>query len=140
MDVKYIVIVQCHIVTEKCPGFFCEQHFTNRTGAFADYKDQPNIRSVTISCGGCCGRAVHRKLSLLLKTLKTLKKQEGIEKENVVVHLSSCIAFDNFHAPPCPHIEYLKELISGKLGLQLKNGTKISKLAEKRRMDGTYKL
>lgn len=135
METKYIVIVQCHIVTEKCPGFFCEQHFTKRTGAFTDYKDQPNIRSLTISCGGCCGRAVHRKLSLLLKTLK---KKEGIEKENVIVHLSSCIVFDNFHAPPCAHVNYLRELINGKLGLEIRNGSKISELSEKRRVDGTY--
>ncbi len=135
MDIKYIVIVQCHIVTEKCPGFFCEQAFTKRTGSFAEYKDQPNIRCLTLTCGGCCGRAVHRKLSLLLKTLK---KREGIEKDDVVVHLSSCIAFDNFHASPCPHIDYLNELIGIKLGLQIKNGTKISEHSEKCRSEGLY--
>ncbi|HBM15379.1 MAG TPA: CGGC domain-containing protein [Lentisphaeria bacterium] len=135
MEIKYIVIVQCHIVTEKCPGFFCENAFTKRVGAFTEYKGNSHIRCITVSCGGCCGRAVHRKLSLLLKTLK---KREGIEKESVIVHLASCIAFDNFHAPPCPHINYLKELIGVKLGLPIKEGTKISDLSEKRRSECLY--
>jgi len=30
----YIVIVQCHIVKERCPGYFCEKAFNERTGGF----------------------------------------------------------------------------------------------------------
>lgn len=135
MEVKYIAIVKCHIVTEKCPGYFCENALTKRTGVFAEYKDDKDIRCFTITCGGCCGKAVHRKLYLLLKLLK---EREKVEKEDVIVHLSSCITFDNFHSTPCPHIEYLKELIGKKLGLTIKNGTHISKLSEKRRSEGIY--
>ena len=135
MEPRYIAIIQCHIVTEKCPGFFCENAFTKRMGAFAKYKSNKDLRCVTITCGGCCGRAVHRKLALLLKTLKN---REGIQKDDVMVHLSSCVAFDNYHAPPCPHIEYLKKLIADKLGLKIDYGTKISDLSEKRRGEGRY--
>ena len=55
-----------------------------------------------------------------------------------MVHLASCVAFDNYHGPACPHIDYLKTIIKGKLGLEITEGTKISKLSEKRRKDGSY--
>jgi len=81
----YVVIVQCHIVKQRCPGYFCEKAFHERTGGFADYPKDRAYRVMNMTCGGCCGRAVHRKLSSLLRQLK---KREGIEKDRVVVQLS----------------------------------------------------
>jgi hypothetical protein len=38
MDNKdYIAIVQCHIVKERCSGYFCERAFHHRLGGFAVY-------------------------------------------------------------------------------------------------------
>lgn len=34
---KYIVILQCHIVKERCSGFYCEDSFVKRQHAFAEY-------------------------------------------------------------------------------------------------------
>jgi predicted metal-binding protein len=87
-----------------------------------------------MTCGGCCGRAVHRKLSHLARRLK---KEEGIGKERIVVQLSSCITKDNFHATPCPHLDYLKGLIA-KLGLDVREDTSINKKSEQRRGEGIY--
>ena len=89
-----------------------------------------------MTCGGCCGRAVHRKLSNFIKQAAA---KEKITKENIIVHLSSCISKDNYHGPPCPNIDYLKNMISGKLGLDIIEGTKISNLSEKLRQEGKYK-
>lgn len=132
---RYVVIVQCHIVKQRCSGYFCELALTERTGGFSSYPADQDIRHLNITCGGCCGRATHRKLSHLVKQLW---KRERISKDQIVVHLSSCITKDNYHGPPCPHLGYLRELI-GKLGLDVVHDTTISQKAEERRFDGIYR-
>jgi predicted metal-binding protein len=131
---EYVVIVQCHIVKERCPGYNCEKAFHERTGGFAAYPKDKTYRTLTLTCGGCCGRALHRKLSNLTRRIK---KQEGISKDRIVVQLSSCITKDNFHAPPCPHLDYLKTLIA-RLGLDVREDTHIDDKSEKRRKEGLY--
>ena len=131
----YIVVVQCHIVMERCSGYFCEKAFHDRTGGFAGYPIEGEYRTLYLTCGGCCGRAVHRKLGNLVRQIK---KREGVEKDAVVVHLSSCITRDNYHGPRCPHLDYLKDII-GRLGLVIREDTAISAKAEARRKDGIYR-
>jgi len=133
-DKDYIVIVQCDIVKERCSGYYCEKAFHERTGGFADYPADRSYRTLFMTCGGCCGRAVHRKLSHLCRTIA---KNEGIGKDRIVVQLSSCITKDNFHAPPCPHLDYIRTLIA-RLGLDVRDDTRISKTSESRRKSGKY--
>ncbi len=131
----YVVVLQCHIVKERCPGYLCEKAFHERSGGFAQYpKDRP-IRYLSITCGGCCGRASHRKLTRLLRTIA---KKEGISKDKIVVQLSSCMVKDNYHAPPCPHLDYIKTLIE-RIGLDVCEGTVLSEKAEQRRKGGVYR-
>ena len=130
----YVVIVQCHIVKERCSGYNCERAFHERTGGFATYPKDKAYRMLNMTCGGCCGRATHRKLARLIKSVG---KKEGISKEQIVVQLSSCITNDNYHGPPCPHLAYLKTLI-GRLGLDVREGTILYEKSEQRRQDGTY--
>ena len=130
----YVIVVQCHIVKERCPGFLCEKAFTDRSGGFTDYPKDRNYRVLNMTCGGCCGLAVHRKLTSLLRTAR---KKDGIDKDRIVVQLSSCITKDNFHGPVCPHIDYIKDLI-GRIGLDLREDTVISPLSEKRRQGGAW--
>jgi predicted metal-binding protein len=78
---------------------------------------------------------VQRKLGDLTRTIQ---KREGVEKNEIVVHLASCITHHNFHGPPCPHLDYLKTMIAEKAGLEIVEGTHISKLAERRRAQGVY--
>ena len=132
----YVVVVQCHIVKERCSGYLCEEAFSKRTGAFSEYPADGQIRFLSLTCGGCCGRAVHRKLANLIKQIG---KRDGIEKDRIGVHLSSCICFDSYHGPECPHKDYLKVMISEKLGVDMVEGSRISKLTEKRRKEGKYK-
>ncbi len=131
----YVVVVQCHIVKERCSGYLCELAFHERSGGFEGYP-AGGLRFLPLTCGGCCGRAVHRKLTNLLRQLR---KREGVGKDRVVVHLSSCVANDNFHGPPCPHKEYLRTLIAGKLGLSLREGSRTSPAAAARRAGGVYR-
>jgi len=133
-DKDYIAVVQCHLVKQRCSGYFCEKSFHERTGGFAGYPDEQSIRVLFMTCGGCCGRAVHRKLGNLIRQLR---KQEGIDKSRIAVHLSSCITKDNYHGPACPHLEYLRTLI-GKLGVDICLDTRISAKAEERRRAGVY--
>jgi len=133
-DKKYIAIVQCHLVKQRCSGYFCEKAFHERSGGFADYAKDQDFRTISLTCGGCCGKVAHRKLNNLIGNLR---KREKIQKEQVVVHLSSCITKDNFHGPPCPHLDYLKTLIA-KLNVDLRQDTAISKAAENRRKKGDY--
>lgn len=131
----YVAVVQCHIVKQRCSGYFCEKAFHQRTGGFADYPRDKAFRTLYLDCGGCCGRALHRKLAHLKRKLK---KDEGVEKERIVVQLSSCITKESHHGPPCPHLDYLKALIA-RLGLDVREGTQISALSEKRRSEGFYR-
>ena len=133
-DKEYIVIVQCHIVKERCSGYNCEKAFNERTGGFAAYPKEKMYRMLNLTCGGCCGRATHRKLSNLIRRIN---KAEGITKDRIVAQLSSCITKDNFHSSPCPHIDYLRSLIA-KLGLDVREDTYIDEKSEKRRKDGLY--
>ena len=130
----YVVIVQCHIVKERCSGYNCERAFKERTGGFSAYPADRKYRMLNMTCGGCCGRAVHRKLSNLIRRIK---KAEGIAKDRIVVQLASCITKDNFHSPPCPHLDYLKALMA-KLGLDVSEDTHIYEKSEKRRKAGVY--
>ena len=131
---EYLVIVQCDIVKERCPGYLCEKAFNKRTGGFADYPADKQYRVINLTCGGCCGRALHRKLTLLKRTLK---KKEGIEKDKIIVQLSSCITKDNYHASPCPHRDYIKQLID-KIGVDFREDTVINVKSEQRRADGIH--
>jgi predicted metal-binding protein len=130
----YVVIVQCHIVKERCSGYNCERAFNERTGGFSAYPAGKKYRVLNLTCGGCCGQAVHRKLSNLLRRIK---KAEGIAQDRIVVQLASCVTKDNFHSPPCPHLNYLKALIA-KLGLDVCEDTFIYEKSEKRRQAGVY--
>jgi predicted metal-binding protein len=132
---QYIVVLQCHIVKERCPGYQCERAFHERTGGFAAYLQDRPYRMLSMTCGGCCGRATHRKLTRLLRSLQ---KKEGIGKDQIVVQLSSCMTNDNYHAPPCPHLDYIRTLIA-RLGLDMRDGTVISEKSEQRRQAGTYR-
>jgi len=119
-------------VRQRCPGYYCEQAFTKRLGGFAIYPKKKNYRKITLTCGGCCGRTLHRKLTLLKLTLA---KKEGLDKDQIMVHLSSCITKDNYHAPPCPHLDYIKALIA-KIGIDVCEDTVISEKSEQRRATG----
>ena len=130
----YLVIVQCHLVVQRCSGYFCEKAVHERTGGFADYAADASFRTLFMTCGGCCGRALHRKLSNLVHKIKA---KENIDKENIVVHLATCITKDNYHGPPCPHRDYLNALIA-KLGLDVREDTYVSKKAAQRRDEGVY--
>jgi predicted metal-binding protein len=130
----YIVIVQCHIVKERCPGYFCEKAFNERTGGFSIYPKDKDYRKINLTCGGCCGKAIHRKLTSLKRTIK---KEEEIEKDRIVVQLSSCMTKDNYHSPPCPHLDYIKTLIA-RIGIDVCEDTEINETSEKSRKDGIY--
>lgn len=128
-EVKYIIMLQCHIVKERCSGFLCEDAFRKREGGFADYSADADIRYVNMTCGGCCGRAALRKLS---DFMGLLKEHSDITPDEVMLHFSSCICKESFHGPKCPHYDYLKELVERR-GLQWREGTRIEPSAEARR-------
>ncbi len=122
MTPKYIIALQCHIVKERCSGYLCEESFYNRQGGFSGYPKDADIRYLSFTCGGCCGRATLRKLA---NALKLLKKRADIDSAEVVLHYSSCMCRESFHGPKCPHFDYIQELVSRK-ELTTVEGTQIS--------------
>jgi predicted metal-binding protein len=131
--IKMIVIVQCDIVLQRCPGYFCDKVFTNRSDAFKGLPLDENTRKISLSCGGCCGRAIHRKLTLLAQKAG----KDGIRKEDILVKISSCISKDNYHGPQCPHLDYIKKIID-KTGIPYSLDTTLSAKAEAKREAGIY--
>ena len=130
----YIVVVQCDIATQRCSGYFCEQAFHGREGGFAGYPRDESYRLIYLTCGGCCGKALQRKLMHLIQQRK---KREGADKGRIVVQLASCITTDNHHGPPCPHLDYLLKLIE-RTGLDVRMNTRISEHTEQKRAEGLY--
>ncbi|EKQ55912.1 MULTISPECIES: CGGC domain-containing protein [unclassified Clostridium] len=133
MDKKYVVIIQCDIAHNRCSGFACTNAFYNRDAVFSNYDD--STRYISFTCGGCCGKSIAAKLEHLSKKLKT---KNNINKDEVVIHLSSCISNDNYHYDRCPHIDYIKSIISKKGYTNLVEGSYISSGAERKRNEGTY--
>jgi predicted metal-binding protein len=132
----YIVVVQCDIVMERCSGYYCEKAFNERGGGFAVYPRGKAYRTLYLTCGGCCGRAIHRKVYDLIAAIR---EKEGVKKDKIAVHLSSCITKESYHGPKCPHVDYLKTMIEEKLSLDLIDATTISRTSEGLRKEGDYK-
>ncbi len=134
-DKSYVVILQCDIVMERCSGYFCEKSFNEREGGCSVYPKDKKLRSIYMTCGGCCGRATHRKMSHLIRRLR---EKEDIHREHIVVQLASCMTLDNYHSSPCPHLDYIKGLLD-KLDVDHMENTHIDKTSESLRHSGKYK-
>lgn len=134
MNIKYVVIIQCDIAHRRCSGFACTNSFYNKEGNFKNYGD--DTKYISFTCGGCCGKGVAMKLEHFSKKLKS---KTSVNKEEVVVHLSSCMTTDNHHYDRCPNINYIKDIILKKGYENIIEGSYISKNAEKKREEGNYK-
>lgn len=134
MDTKYVVIIQCDIAHRRCSGFACTNAFYNKDNSFKDYDE--NTRYISFTCGGCCGKGLASKLEHFSKKLRIKTK---ISKDEVSVHLSSCMTTDNHHYDRCPHIDYIKNILSKKGYTNVIEGTYLSKGADRKRDEGIYK-
>lgn len=136
LDKSYVVVVQCdQTVHQVCPGFLCEHAFNARTGGFSRYPADRKMRYISITCGGCPGTSVLRKL---MNLRHNFKKREQMDPDVAMVHLSTCITRSNHHGPRCPHIDYIKGQVA-RAGFDCVEDSRISDLAEKRRQQGMYK-
>jgi predicted metal-binding protein len=133
--IKLIAIIQCSIVHERCSGYYCDRAYVMRTGGFENLDLSDDVRKLSFTCGGCCGRAVHRRLSHLKRKAR---QTDNIEAHEILVKLSSCMTRDNYHGPPCPHLDYIKELIQ-KTGISFSCDTAISIKAQEKRAAGVYR-
>lgn len=131
---RYVIVVQCHVVKQRCSGYYCEKAFHERTGGFADLPADPPARMLAITCGGCSGKRVIR---LLHNARKNLAANEKIAPEEILVRLASCVTRDNYHSPRCPHAEQLRRYVEW-VGLDLAEDTSISETAQRRRREGRY--
>ena len=134
MSTKYAVIIQCDISRQRCSGFACTNAFYNKDDSFKDYPD--DVRYISMTCGGCCGASLASKLEHFSNKLS---KKTDVKKDEVVVHLSSCMATDNYHHERCPHFDYIKGLVEKKGYHTIVEGTYISKTSSKKRESGEYK-
>ena len=133
MDSKYVIIIQCDLAHRRCSGFACTNAFYNRDGFFEKYAG--DTRYISFTCGGCCGKSVSAKLEHFSK--KAYKKT-NLEKDEVVVHLSSCMVTDNNHYDRCPHVDYIKDIIRKKGYKNVVEGSYISLGATQKRAEKIY--
>jgi len=132
--IKLIGIIQCDFAKERCSGFACINAFNEREDAFERYESIDGIMAVPFNCGGCPGRRIGRNVSHLIKKAK---QKSGIEKDEIAIHLSSCMVTDNAHYPPCPHLDYIGQILDRK-GVKVVKGSYKSKTTEGRRGKGEY--
>jgi predicted metal-binding protein len=135
MKTKLVVIIQCDIAQNRCSGAACMNCFYEREGTFKDYGED-EVRYISFTCGGCCGKSVAAKLEHLSKKYVL---RNGLSKDEVVIHLSSCMVTDNYHYDRCPHVDYIKGIVAKKGFQNVIDGTFISKGASKKREEGIYK-
>ena len=132
---KLIVIIQCDDVTKRCSGFFCMQDFYERNGKFSAYPHDEDTCYMTMTCGGCSANFLTPKLENLGRRLSKM----GCEKDDVIIHLASCICSENSHRQPCPFIGRIKSLLMRKGFNNIVMGTHVSKNAEAKRQAGIYR-
>jgi predicted metal-binding protein len=131
-DIKCVAVIQCHIAHERCTGSHCAITFARREGLFAGYP--ADAIYVPFTCGGCPGRRISR---LMAQLKDSMRKKLALEPGRIAVHLSSCVVNDSGHYPPCPHVEYMKAILSRK-GCNVVEGSYISQNSERRRQEGLY--
>lgn len=134
MDLKQVIIIQCDISHRRCSGFACMNSFYEKDGAFEKYED--GIRYISFTCGGCCGKGVAAKLEHFSKRMR---KAKGMKKDEMVIHLSSCMTTDNHHYDRCPHIDYIKGIIEKHGFKNVVEGTYFSNNSSRKRDEGVYK-
>lgn len=134
MSKNYVVIIQCDIAHRRCSGFACSDSFYNKVDLFDKYED--DTKYISFTCGGCCGKSVAAKLEHFAKKSR---KANNLNKDDVFIHLSSCMVTDNYHYDRCPHVDYIKSIISKKGYKNIIEGSYISKNADKKRELGIYK-
>ncbi|MCT4620942.1 MAG: CGGC domain-containing protein [Marinisporobacter sp.] len=132
MDEKYVVIIQCDIAHRRCSGFACTDTFYNKEGMFENYEE--NTKYISFTCGGCCGKGIAAKLEHFARRCRKV----NINKDEVVIHLSSCMVTDNHHYDRCPHVEYIKSIVLKKGYKNIIEGSYLSKNATKKREKGIY--
>jgi predicted metal-binding protein len=133
MDTKYVIIIQCDLAHRRCSGFACTNAFYNRDGLFKEYRE--DTRYISFTCGGCCGKSIAAKLEHFSKKVS---KKNNIKKDEVIVHLSSCMVTDNHHYDRCPHVDYIKSIVSKKGYENIVEGSYISVGATKKRAAKVY--
>ncbi len=133
MNTKYIVIIQCDIALRRCSGFACTNAFYNKDEVFKNYDD--TTKYISFTCGGCSGKGVASKLEHFSKKLKG---KCNINKDEVTIHLSSCMVNDNYHSDRCPHVDYIKSIITKKGYKNVIEGSYISNNAKRKREEGIY--
>ena len=130
---KLVVIIQCELSQRRCSGFWCMKDFYERNFSFKEYPE--DTRYMTFTCGGCCGNGLNIKIANLVRRLRVVK----IPKEDVYIHLASCICSDNYHHLPCPNIETLTTILNRAGFEHIVKGSHISKGAQRKREAGIYK-
>ena len=67
-------------------------------------------------------------------------KNGNISKDDVTVHLSSCMVTDNHHYDRCPHVDYIRDIVGKKGYENVVEGSFISKSAAFKREKGIHKV
>ena len=91
-----------------CAGGKCFRSLKERDGGFARYKGQEVELVGFTSCGGCPGGNV--------ESAPEEMKNNGAE----VVHLATGLVVGY---PPCPYLDYFREFIPRKFGMEVVVGT-----------------
>ena len=105
-SVKVAIIICDRYKT--CAGGKCFRAVQEREGAFARYKGKKVEVVGFTSCGGCPGGNIEYSPEEM--------KKNGAQ----VIHLATGMVVGY---PPCPHIEYFREFIQQRFGLEVVVGT-----------------
>ena len=92
----------------RCAGGKCLRALKRREGAFSRYRDEEIELVGYATCGGCPGGNVEYAPAEMAKN--------GVE----VIHLATGLVVGY---PPCPRLQYFKDFIPAKFGLEVIVGT-----------------
>lgn len=135
-EIQYVVILQCANARKRCSGCACMDAFYEKSGFFASCGYEASVRYLAITCGGCSGSSLAGQLEHFMQVMH--RKHPEITKEQVAVHLSSCMVTDNHHHDRCPHLEIIQSILQKKGFSKICYGTYQSINASKKRAQGVY--
>ncbi len=134
MEIKLVVIIQCEKAKNRCSGYACTDSFYNKKNSFSDYKN--DTQYISFTCGGCSGKGVSPKINNLVKRMPKIAQ---IKNDEISVHLSSCMVFENHHSDRCQNVDMIKSLIKQAGIEKIVEGSYISKTSHRKREIGIYK-
>ncbi|HIT90402.1 MAG TPA: CGGC domain-containing protein [Candidatus Merdenecus merdavium] len=100
-------LIRCHQTEDTCPGTTDFVAMQEKTGAFADVKEEIEIVGF-LSCGGCPGKKA------------VFRAKEMVKRGADTIAFASCISKGSPIGFPCPFAKKMREAVKMSVGNEIR--------------------